>query len=304
MFYNWNLIGHEKELALLERDIRSGSTSHAYLFVGPKKIGKFRVARSFATILQCPDNYCKKCPTCIQIEKHGHPDTIEFKDTGETLKIESVRTLIERLSLTSQSNYKIVLMESIDRLTLDAANALLKILEEPPPKTLFILTAESLRRVLPTIVSRVRRITFTMPPQEKVKTALDTMFPEIDSELRANALFLSQGRSGHAIQLLQNPEALQELLDMYRHIQFLDENASIATRMNTVQDLVKEKETNKLETFLPLCAHYFRQKMLSTKNSAVQLKTIAILKQLDSITELMQRNVNTRLLLEHFMLSL
>ena len=160
MYYNWNVIGHEKELGLLEHDFRENNIHHAYLFVGPEKVGKFRVAKSVAGILQCPENFCHSCPTCIQIEKKCHPDIIELEDDGQSIKIDTVRDIIARLNMTSQGRYKILLIQNIGRLTEEAGNCLLKTLEEPPQKTIFLFTVSQLRDIMPTIASRMRLIHF------------------------------------------------------------------------------------------------------------------------------------------------
>jgi len=310
MFYNWHVIGHQKELSSLEHDIRNDSISHAYLFVGASKIGKFRVAKSMAGILQCPNDYCRTCPSCIQVDKQSHADTMEFEDNGESFKIETVRQIIERLYKTAQSRYKIVLLENIERLTLDASHTLLKVLEEPPPKTVFLLTAQFTRNVIPTIISRVRVVPFKSPSLQLLTESLEKMFPETNKETRDIALFLAQGRSGHAIQLLQNTELFQETKDLYRQVEFLDQDASIATRMIYIQELTKDpakpkvKDPAKIREFLSLTGHYFRQKMLTTTDKKKQQRAIEILEQLDTISELMKRNINSKLLLENLMLNL
>ncbi|KKT19207.1 MAG: polymerase III, delta-prime subunit protein [Candidatus Peregrinibacteria bacterium GW2011_GWA2_43_8] len=94
MLYKWPIIGHEEQLKRLEADLKNGHLAHAYIFVGPDKVGKFLVAKTLAGILQCPNNYCRSCPTCVQVMKGVHLDTIEMRDDGESIKIERVRALI------------------------------------------------------------------------------------------------------------------------------------------------------------------------------------------------------------------
>lgn len=300
MLYNWNVIGHEKELAQLESDFVNNNIHHAYLFVGPEKIGKFRVAKSVAGILQCPNNFCHTCPTCVQIDKKCHPDTIELEDDGESVKISTIRDIIVRLNMTSQSKYKIILIQDIGRIT--EAPALLKTLEEPPEKTVFLFTAGQLRDVTPTIASRMRVIHFKKLPDEVLRTSLQKLYPDIDDETMDQVLLLSLGRSGKAIQLLANPEAFRELRDLYRHIQFLDEKAGIATRLASMGEISQDPQ--KLKTFLSLLVHYFRRKMFTDKTFHGKSKIMQILKNINGVIVLLDRNVNARLLLENLMLQL
>lgn len=300
MFYNWNVIGHERELKSIEKDFINGTVHHAYLFVGPEKIGKFRIAKASATLLQCPNNFCHTCSSCLQIEKKCHPDTIELEDDGESIKIGQIREIIARLNMTGQSKYKILLIENIGRLTEEAANCLLKILEEPPEKTVFLFSADQLRDIMPTIASRMRLIHFKKLPDEILKQALKKQYPGVDEETLNQVILLSLGRSGRAIQLLSNPEKFQELRDIYRHIQFLKEDASPGTRMLAVQEISQDPQKTKL--FLALLTHYFRTRLMQDTDTAAH--AIHIIEEIHRSTFLLSRNINPRLLLENIMIQL
>jgi len=302
MFYNWNVIGHVKELIQLEQDFTSNNIPHAYLFVGPEKVGKFRVAKSIAGILQCPNSFCHTCPTCIQIEKKSHPDTIELEDDGESIKIDLMREIIARLNMTGQSKYKVLLIQNIGRLTEEATNSILKTLEEPPGRTLFLFSAGQLRDVKPTIASRMRVVHFKKLPDEILKQSLKEMFPEVTDELIAQVLFLSLGRSGKAIQLLRSPEVFKELLDLYHQIEFLDEKASVATRFSAVNEIAKDP--GKLKSFMSLLIYYFRKKMFEQTDYARKQAAMETLKEIHNVINLLSRNVNQKLALEYLMLKL
>lgn len=302
MFYSWNVIGHEKELLQIEADLMQNNLSHAYLFTGPSKIGKFRIARSMAGILQCPNNFCHTCPTCIQIEKGCHLDTIELSDDGESIKINTIRDIINRLNMTGHSKYKILLIQNIDRLTDEAANCILKTLEEPTGKTIFIFTATQINDVMPTIISRMRGVKFKKLPDHVLKQALKERHPEIDKETLDQIILLSLGRSGSAIRLLSNTESFQELKEMYRNIEFLVETASISARMLPMQDL--SRDPKKTEIFLSLLAYYIRKKMLQSDSFKSKQRSMEIIKELHRAIDLLKRNVNPRLLLENIMIKL
>lgn len=298
MFYNWNVIGHEKELARLEEDFKTGNIHHAYLFVGPEKVGKFRIAKAVSKILQCPNNFCHACPTCVQIEKKCHPDTIELEDDGESIKISLIRDIIARLAMTGQSRYKILLIQNIGRLTDEASNCLLKTLEEPPLKTIFLFSAGQLRDIMPTIASRMRIVHFKKLADDVLKNALHKLHPDVNSALLDQIILLSLGRSGKAIQLLTNPDAFKELHDLYTHIQFLEGKASLSTRMLAAQELAQNPQ--KIKTFLALLTHHLRTRMLQGESAS----SIFSIQKIHEALELLSRNVNPRLLIEKIMLSI
>ena len=144
-----------------------------------------------AGILQCPNNFCHTCPTCVQIERHYHIDTIELKDDGESIKIDAVREIIERLNMTGQGTYKVLLLQNIGRMTDEANSCFLKTLEEPPPKTIFIFTAGQIQDVMPTIASRMRIINFKKLPDDILKDALKKRYPDTEDEVLDQVLLLS-----------------------------------------------------------------------------------------------------------------
>jgi DNA polymerase-3 subunit delta' len=302
MIYQWNVIGHEKELAMIEGDFLANAVHHAYLFVGPEKVGKFRVAKSIAGILQCPNDFCRTCPSCIQIEKKCHPDTIELEDDGESIKVDQIREILARLSMTCQSKYKVLLIENIARLTDEASNCLLKSLEEPTGKTVFIFTVERLREVMPTIISRMRMIHFKKLHDAVLMDALHKQYPDIDEVTLRQVILLSLGRSGRALQLLANPEMFEELRDVYSQIEFLNDKAGIASRFMSMEKLPADPK--KMKTFLALLTHYLRQKMMDAKDVKEADAKIHLIEEIHRMIDMQNFNVNPRMLLENIMLSL
>ena len=178
MLYKWDIIGHNKQLEQLEKEIAKNNISHAYLFSGPKDVGSFRIVRMFANILQCPNNFCRTCKDCKLMQKDSHPDVIVLRDNGETIKIDDVRNLIHKTNLTCQGRYRIVLIENIERMPIEAQNSFLKTLEEPPGKTIFIMTSVQVNQVLPTIKSRVRRYFLFNVEDSLLKNSLREQFGE------------------------------------------------------------------------------------------------------------------------------
>jgi len=300
MKYNWSIIGHEKQLMRIEKDIESGNLSHAYLLVGSNSIGKYTVAKKMAGILQCENNFCHKCSTCVQVQKGCHVDTIELSDDGESIKIESVRDLIERLSLTRQAKYKIVLIQSLERMPPAAANSFLKILEEPPPRTIFIMTTNDIMLLLPTIVSRVRVVKFNPVSAAYLIKKLNELYPGQDKEILKQVSLFSLGRTGKAIHLMESPEALADYIKTYHDVQNFLDHKNIVDRFSYVEDFATDP--GKIDGFFNILKHVLRSKVL--EGDPLSEKYINTLSKIDEAGILLKKNVNLRLVLENLMLAL
>lgn len=300
MKYNWSIIGHEKQLLQIERDIESGNLSHAYLLVGSNSIGKHTVAKKMAGILQCENNFCHECATCLQVQKGSHIDTMELDDDGESIKIEAVRNLIERLSMTRQARYKIVLIQSLERMTAEAANSFLKILEEPPERTIFIMTTNDIMLLLPTIVSRVRVVKFNPVSAGYLMRKLQELYPNRDEEALKQVSLFSLGRTGKAIHLIENPDALADYIKVYHDVQNFLDHKNIVDRFAYVEDF--SAEPNKIDSFFNILKHVLRSKML--QGDSESSRYINTLSKIDEAGILLKKNVNARLVLENLMLAL
>ncbi|MBT4917538.1 DNA polymerase III subunit [Candidatus Peregrinibacteria bacterium] len=297
MKYNWSIIGHEKQLELLENDINFDKLSHAYLLAGPNSVGKHTVARKLAGILQCEKDFCHKCPTCQQISSGSHLDTVELRDEGDSIKIEDVRKLVERCNMTGQSRYKIFLIQGVERMTTEAANSFLKTLEEPPERTVFVLTTNNIRALLPTIVSRVRVVNFQHVSTKYLESKLKDLYSDReDKEIRQVSLF-SLGKTGKAIHLMENPASLAKYFEVYRDVQNFLDRKSVVDRFSYVEEIAEDKKQTEL--FLNILMHVLRSRVLEGKEVDRYLNTLS---KIEETGILLKKNINTRLALENLML--
>ena len=206
-----DIVGHDRPIALLRTALRSGRVAHAYLFHGEEGIGKGLVALRFAQALLCesppaPDatDACGLCRACCQVEARTHPDFLFLEPDREAanpqIKIEQIRELESQVVYRPLiAARKVFIIDEADRLTIGAANALLKTLEEPPSHSLFLLTTGRLDALPATVRSRCQRVRFTPPAIDVVQqtlTARRGLSP-------ADAHFLAmhtQGRIGQALE--------------------------------------------------------------------------------------------------------
>lgn len=300
MKYNWSIIGHEKQLETLEADIASGNLAHAYLLVGPDSIGKYTIAKKLAGILQCEKDFCHSCAACLQVEKGTHIDTVEFADDTHSIKIEDIRKLVERISMSKQAKYKVVLMQTIERMTPEAANSFLKTLEEPPADTIFILTSNNLRMLLQTIISRVRVVKFRSVSSSYLRSKLREIFSDCDEERAEQISRFSLGKTGKAIELAEQPEVLASHIKLYHDVQSFLNYRNVAERFIYIDGLIEEEYG--VDRFLNMLTHVLRSKILEGGEETD--RHIQTLLKIDEAGILLKKNINARLVLENLMLCL
>jgi DNA polymerase-3 subunit delta' len=200
--------------ALKEAVLASGNQSnkgqqmtHAWLFTGPAGSGRSNAAVAFAAALVCPAGGCNKCAECLSVTAGSHADVELIRTEGLSIKVDEIRDLINRASWApSVSNYRVVVIEDADRLTESAANALLKVIEEPGLRTVWLLCAPTLTDVLPTIRSRCRHLSLHTPSVKAVAKLLIER-DQISKELAEFAARTSQGHIGIAKHLATNQQS-------------------------------------------------------------------------------------------------
>ncbi len=209
-----SLIDQDETVAILKEAIVAAKSSdddsqnmvHAWLFTGPPGSGRSNAALAFAAALLCPNSGCNICVNCVTALKGTHADVELIKTEGLSIKIDEIRDLITRASWSpSVAQFRVVVIEDADRLTESAGNALLKAIEEPGLRTVWLLCAPTLTDVLPTIRSRTRNLILRTPSIAAVTKLLESQsIPHSIAELAARA---SQGHIGRARYLANDPDA-------------------------------------------------------------------------------------------------
>ncbi len=206
-----DLVGQEHLIEILQGAVtatRNGEESqemtHAWLFTGPPGSGRSSAAVAFAQALICPQNGCGACNQCKSAANGSHPDVEIIHTEGLSIKIDEVRELLTRVAWApSMGGWRVVVMEDADRLTESAANALLKAIEEPGSRTVWLLCAPTLHDVLPTIRSRCRHLQLHTPSTSAVVQVLVNR-DGISQQMADFAARVSQGHIGRARYLAKN----------------------------------------------------------------------------------------------------
>ena len=199
------LIGQRPVIAQLQQAV-AGDMTHAWLFCGPPGSGRSNAALAFATALQCEFGGCGECASCHQAKIGAHPDIVLTRTEKLSIGVDEVRDLVRRSALAPAGRrWQIMVIEDADRLTDQAANALLKAIEEPNPRTVWLLCAPTVEDVLPTIRSRTRLMVLSTP---SVPDVVEFLIKDgADPAVADYAARVSQGHIGRARGLARDADS-------------------------------------------------------------------------------------------------
>ncbi len=322
---NWHIIGHEWAVKSLNQHVTLGIQKQAYLITGPESVGKRTLAIRFAQSVNCLKTTehgvpCMECPTCGQIERMVHPDLTVVKPEikGGSLKVEQVRDLQYSLHLAPNSaKFRVALLLDFEDATESASNALLKTLEEPLVNVIILITAESVERLLPTIVSRCEVIRLRPIPADTLKLGIQKlwMVPPDEADLLTH---LSAGKPGYCFNLYQGPELLEQ------RKKWLDDlNRLLSSNRINRFDYADKAAKNRSQVIplLKTWLGFWRDVLLMSRDSDTQITNIdyhesinrlaldldkqqsfQIVLSMDEIFYHLDHNVNPRLALEDLML--
>jgi len=321
---------------LLRTASRSGRVSHAYLFAGPAGVGRYDAAVAFAQLLNCQrsaaEDACGECRPCRLIAAGQHPDVrtvdvgrgllLDPQDTTRTvIGIDQVRALRREVSFPPlEGRYKVYIFVGADNMQAEAANSLLKILEEPPPQVVIVLIAETTVPMLPTVVSRCQLVRFSLVPAAEIEQALISRH-RLDPGRARFIAALAGGQLGRAITWATSSEALEwreQGLDLLERM----ETADPLERMDAAEAMARDKE--RLADLLDVALFWFRDLLvwqetgderhlinLDRKGKVAELAAKVPgpvlserIRAVEEAKDALRRNVHPRLLLENLFLRL
>lgn len=323
---NWNLTGHEWAVDMLKKHITHGTTRHAYLFSGPPGLGRRTLALRFAQALNCQTPLstgipCGTCRDCKQIQAMQHADlsVVQADSEGGTLKVDQIREVRKTLTYKPyQSKYRVALFLRFHEANDNAANALLKTLEEAPSYAVLILTADNPEQLLPTILSRCEVLRLRPLKVEEVQRDLETRGLETG---RAKLIaHISGGRPGYARRLVEDDQLLEKREERLNELLTLLP-ASRVEKFKYAEQLSKDKDSMRQTILFWLT--YWRDVLLRTAQAAsplvnvdrnLEIEDIAarmdlssarrVVSGMEEALEKMERNVNSRMLAEVLLLDL
>jgi DNA polymerase-3 subunit delta' len=321
---NWNMLGHEWAVDMLRQHAARGEVRHAYLFCGPPGLGRRTLALRLAQALNCTNPIaagepCGQCRDCKQIQSMQHPDmnVIQADSEGGVLKVDQVREVQHSLSLKPyQAKYRVALFLRFQEANDNAANALLKTLEEAPAHAILLLTADNPEQLLPTIVSRCEILRLRALPLKTIEA--DLLGHGLDEERARLLSHISGGRPGYARKLVDDITLLEKREERLDDLQTLL-HAPRVEKFSYADKLSKDKDS--MRQVILIWLSYWRDVMLRAAHAETALTNIdrnmeieflagrvdlnisrRVVSELESALEKMDRNVNSKLLAEVLLL--
>ncbi len=338
MIYNenmWQLLGQDRVITLLKHELETRQLPHANLLLGPVGIGKMTLALDLAQSLNCTGDEppCGNCYTCLRIKSAKHPDIhiIDLQSESKGERKQEVKIGIEYINdLQSmaktppyEGKYKVFIINGAENLSIEAANTLLKTLEEPPPHIVIILLASSERDVLPTIVSRCQRLELNPVPLKQLENILIEKY-KLDIEQAAFLARISHGCPGQVLSAIQNDKFLNERTDILNTlVEIIHSNRE--GRLNFASHLTSEFNKNRrsINIIFTLWLDWWRDLFLIREknqeliinidrktelvNHAVNYTTQQIdifIREIQATRKYLSQNANSRLVLESLMLNI
>jgi DNA polymerase-3 subunit delta' len=336
----WQVIGQDRILSLLDYSLKTNTIAHAYLLVGPRHVGKRTLAFNLAQALNCdgPELPCGQCRSCQRILEGKHADVIsismdskiESAVTSNSLEHKTEIGIKDMLELQRMANlppyegkYKVFIIDDAEYLSTEAANSLLKILEEPPQRIAWLLLASEEERLLPTIISRCQRLELKPVPSERVQEILISSY-DVDANKAKLLTQLCHGRLGWALSALANDDILQQRSQRIVKLSSLLP-AGLEQRFAYAQELASQLSQNRRAgaEIIEIWLDWWRDLMLikggcreavinvdyerTLEEQARELSLSEIegfLANLCLLQEEISKNVNPRLALEWLMLNL
>jgi len=323
----WQVVGQDKTLSLLDYGLKTDAIAHAYLLVGPTHVGKGTLARNLAQALNCEGSGppCGQCRSCQRIREGKHADVTTIGlNSGTEIGIDDIRGLQRLANLPPyEGKCKVLIIDGAEYLSIEAANALLKILEEPPPMVVWLLLAAEEERLLPTIISRCQRLELKPVSSERVQEVLVNSH-HVDGDKAELLTRLCHGRLGWALSALTDCSILEQRSQRIDRLASLLA-AGVEQRFAYAQELASQFSQDRKagSEITEIWFDWWRDLMLikgdcreaiinvdfktALKDQASRLSLSEInefLTGLGLVQEAISKNVNPRLALEWLMLNL
>ncbi|OIP37611.1 MAG: DNA polymerase III subunit delta' [Deltaproteobacteria bacterium CG_4_8_14_3_um_filter_51_11] len=295
-----DIVGQDLAVGVLIRSKDMGRIPHAYLFTGMKGVGKTTTARAFAFYLNCEDlqggDACGMCRSCRRMKSDNFPDFKEISPDKGLIRIDAIREIRKELQYPPlEAAYRFTVIREGDKMTVEAANAFLKTLEEPPRGNILVVTAAEPLDLLPTIVSRCQRVPFSPIKSMDIERMLRNKGQGENDGDRSVIAGICRGSPGRAIRMFQSGfmEMRRGWLEKLRGVESLD-YGEILDMARQWSDLDKKRlldpeegGTSAMEDILDLWSGIFRDllviKTTSDKTGIMNRDAVSALEKLSTV---------------------
>ncbi len=233
------IVGQKDAIDKIISALHSGGPGHAWLFIGPRGVGKWTTAKVMAAALNCEEEGCGRCVSCGKVLREIHPDVFLIEPEGNFILIGQIRQLLQSVALKNfEGRTKVIVIDEAERMTAEAANILLKTLEEPPQDVVFVLVSSNPEAILPTIISRCRMVQFkSLPASEMISFLAGRYNLSYDEAILATKL--SGGILGTAVSFATSAIKKERRKAILKVVQGLD-RFDLARLTFVAEDFVSE----------------------------------------------------------------
>lgn len=315
--------GQDRVIKILKNSIKNNHIAHAYLFVGQDGIGKKTTALSLAGAINClnplDEDLCGNCLSCKKLKSGNHPDIELIEAEGSSIKINQIRELRNKVIYMSyESKFKVIIINEADLMTLESANSLLKVLEEPPKNTIFILVTSKPQQLPDTILSRCQKIHFMPLDSEIIVQIIGEKHPELSDKIKVFAK-LACGSVKKAEEIIGEGEIKVLREDVINFLRQINDTSLSSILLWCNQ---WDKDRGAVKTILEILQFWYRDLLIWQTTEEEKLiinidylqylqQNVEDLNKIYLVLELIQRsfldieaNVNSRLVLEVLLLKI
>ena len=308
------IIGHERQIKYLDKVLKRERLAHAFLFYGPEQVGKRTTALTLAKTLYCKvgeglmEGVCDECSSCRKIDAGVHPAVmllgreqtlVSKKEKRKEIPIEDIRELKRRFSFAPQGNeWRMAIIDDAHLMSQEAADAFLKMLEEPGERTLFILIAPNRELLPPTISSRAQPLRFALVPDAVLEKKFDGLIKWAkDKKSKKEILALAQGRPGIMFSLVKDPELLSGERVLLQNLLSLLKQKNISDIFKLTEEIAGDEEVSRKAVEYML--RILRKELLKSAATGMVSSLLGKIKRIEEVNFIRETtNVNPRLALD------
>ncbi|MEW6609833.1 MAG: DNA polymerase III subunit [bacterium] len=259
-----DILGQQQAINILKKVIEQNRLASAYLFLGPDGVGKIKTAKQLAKICNCQDikegDSCEICNSCYKINHDIHPDVKVIKPAAMHFLLPQIQDLQKDVFVSPfEGRKKVYLLDEVDKMTPEAANAFLKTLEEPSPTTLFILITSRPQTILPTILSRCQPVRFNLIPED-IQSQIFLRW-QVEPSKISLLTQLSGGSIGKAKEYLEKDVfvSLEKLAPLLESILKKEEGFLLICKLVTL--ILADYKKEDISLFFELLSVWLKQKL-------------------------------------------